>query len=234
MPSLGHVKDNPQEEKRRVKKKMNKKIMAAFVILMFALTIVGFAYAHWSDSIRINGEVRMGSLTFGFSEIILCEDGKMVDGVIVKPEPKEVGSVDCWLAEPETDVHSQKTVYKKLWINITNAYPEYVAQCTYTLDNAGTIPLDVTLYCVPVDPVDTLTYRWEDRVIVGFIDTNANGVRDGEELAVINIWWDPWFGGQIDPCNSKQDTIIIHIKEPAEMCHTYKFEITIHAQQWDP
>jgi len=220
-------------EKRRVMMKMNTKVMAAFAILMVALSVAGYAYAHWSDLIKINGEVQMGSLTFGFSTIVGCEDGKMVDGVIVKPEPKPVGEVTCELAEPETDVHSGKTVYKKLWITITNGYPEYVAQCTYTLDNGGTIPLDVTLYCVPVDPVDTLTYRWEGDVIVGFIDTNGNGVRDADEPAVINIWWDPWFGGQIDPCSSETDTIIIHIKEPAEMCHTYAFEITIHAQQWN-
>jgi len=184
--------------------KMNTKVMAAFAILMVALSVAGYAYAHWSDLIKINGEVQMGSLTFGFSTIVGCEDGKMVDGVIVKPEPKPVGEVTCELAEPETDVHSGKTVYKKLWITITNGYPEYVAQ-----------------------------YRWEGDVIVGFIDTNGNGVRDADEPAVINIWWDPWFGGQIDPCSSETDTIIIHIKEPAEMCHTYAFEITIHAQQWN-
>jgi len=229
------------KERRESDNRMEtKKIMATFAVLMIALSVLGVVYAHWSDLIRINGTVDMGSLTFGFTSIIMCEDGKMVDGQIVKPEPKPVGDVKCELGESEIDPHSGKTVYKKLWITLTNAYPEYVAQCTYTLDNGGTIPLDVTLYCVPLEPVDGLTYRWEDtngdghpETIVGFVDTNGNGERDADEPAVINIWFEPWFGGQIDPCNSKQDTIIIHIKEPAEECHTYRFEITIHAEQWN-
>lgn len=204
---------------------MKTKLMGMFALLVIALSVAGFAYAHWSDEIYINGEVEMGSLTFGFSDILLCEDGKMVDGVIVKPEPKPVGEVACWLEVPETDVHSGKTVWKKLWVNITNAYPEYVAQCTYLLDNGGTIPLDVTMYCVLITTNDGLTYGWEGDMIVA---RNA----DGE--AVINIWFEPFFFGQIDPCNSVEQTIIVHLKEPAEECHTYAFDITIHAEQWDP
>jgi len=204
---------------------MNKKIVGTFALLMIALSIAGFAYAHWSDVIYINGTVDMGSLTFGFTSIIMCEDGKMMpDGTIMKPEPKPVGEVTCRLAEPETDPHSTKTVYKKLWINITNGYPEYVAQCTYTLDNGGTIPLDVTMVCVTIDTGDGLTYGWEDTTIVG---------RDAAGNAVINIWFDPMWPGQIDPCNSFPQTIIIHLKEPALECHTYTFEITIHAEQWN-
>jgi len=235
VPSLGHVKDNPQEEKRRVITKMNKKIMATFAILIIALSIAGVAYAHWSGQLDITGTVKMGELIFGFTTCGSCGDGKMVDGRIVTPEPKDIGSITCELLEPETSVHlpTPKTVYKKLNITITKGYPEYVAWCNFTLDNGGSIPLDVVMYCVPADPVDTLTWRWEGYTVVGFIDTNANGVRDAEEPAVINIWFEPIFFGQIDPCQSMNSRIYIHIKEPAEMCHTYKFEISITAYQWN-
>jgi hypothetical protein len=210
---------------------MKTKAMAMFAVLMIALSVFGFVYAHWSDEIKINGEVHMGSLTFGFTEILLCEDGKMVDDVIVKPEPKEVGDVDCWLEEPETDVHSGKTVWKKLWINITNAYPDYVAQCNYTLDNGGTIPLDVVMYCVyGKDPY--LTYLWYDTDADGLLDTIEG--RNATGATVINIWFEPLFFGQIDPCNSVEQGIVIHLKQPAEECHTYEFEIVITARQWDP
>jgi len=215
---------------------MNKKIVGTFALLMIALSVAGFVYAHWSDVIYINGTVDMGSLTFGFTSIIMCEDGKMMaDGTILKPEPKDVGSVFCELAEPEVDPHvPDKTVYKKLWITITNGYPEYVAQCTYTLDNAGTIPLDVVLYCVPEEPVDTLTWRWYDGATLhGFIDLNGNGSHDPDEPVVINIWFTGFMFGQIDPCKSERSTINIHIKEPAEECHTYRFEIRITASQWN-
>jgi len=204
---------------------------------MIALMAVGFAYAHWSDVIKINGTVQMGELIFGFTTCGPCGDGKMVDGKIVTPEPKDVGKVECKLSVPETSVHLEvpKTVYKLMTITITSGYPEYVAICPFTLDNGGSIPLDVTLYCVPVTPVDTLTWRWEGTppVLVGFIDVDGDGVRDPDEPAVINIWFDPMFFGQIDPCQSKLGKIYIHIKEPAEECHTYAFEISIKAEQWN-
>jgi hypothetical protein len=237
------VPDRSPKKRREGDKEMKTKMFAIFATLMITLTIAGFVYAHWTDEIYINGTVEMGELIFGFTTCGPCEDGKMVDDVIVTPEPKPVGEVTCELSEPETSVHlpEPKTVFKKMTITITSAYPEYVAICPFTLDNGGSIPLDVTLYCVPVEPVDGLTYRWEDTdgdgsldTIVGFIDTNANGMRDDpDEPAVINIWFEPWFGGQIDPCESKPSAIYIHIKEPAEECHTYAFEITIHAEQWN-
>ena len=216
---------------------MRTKLMGAFALLMFALSVAGFAYAHWTDVIYINGTVEMGSLTFGFTKLVLVEDGKMdywknvFDYNVIKPEPKPVGEVTAWLDEEYTDVHSQKTVYKKLWINITNAYPEYVAQVTYTLDNGGTIPLDVHMYCVVISTGDGLTYGWEDTDGDGKNDCIVARNADGE--AVINIWFEPFFFGQIDPCNSVEQTIIIHLKQPAEECHTYKFEIMIHAEQWN-
>jgi hypothetical protein len=124
-------------------------------------------------------------------------------------------------------------VYKKLNITITKAYPEYVAWCNFTLDNGGSIPLDVVWYCVPSNPVDTLTWRWFGSMLEGFIDTNQNGLWDDGEPILVNIWFDPWVGGQIDPCQSINSRIYIHIKEPAEACHTYKFEISITAYQWN-
>jgi hypothetical protein len=220
---------------------MNKKIMATFAILMIALSIAGFAYAHWSDEIKINGKVEMGSLTFGFTTLELVEDGKMdywtsvSDYHVIKPEPKPVGEVEAVLEEPYTDPHSGKEVYKKLGVTITNAYPEYVAQITYTLDNGGTIPLDVYMYCIwPVTDagIEPLDYYWIDSNGDGALDCMVGHNAAGE--AVINIWYEPLFWGQIDPCHSVPQTLIIHIKEPALMCHTYAFELVIHAQQWDP
>jgi hypothetical protein len=208
---------------------------------MFTLTIAGFAYAHWSDSIRINGEVQMGSLTFGFTNITLCEDGKMAywynvrNYSVIKPEPKPVGEVNCELDEAFMDMHTNKTIYKKLWITITNGYPEYTAMCNYTLDNAGTIPLDVYMYCIyPVTGagIERLDYWWEDSDGDGYLDVMVGHDQAGND--VINIWYEPLFFGQIDPCHSVEQKVIIHIKEPALMCHTYAFELVIHARQWDP
>lgn len=227
-------------KKKGVKQEM-KKALALFATLMIALSLAGFVYAHWTDVIYINGEAHMGELIFGFTEQYGSWDGKMVyfnnvfDYEIMYPEPKPVGTVECWLEVPETSVHLPipKTVYKELWINITNAYPEYVAWCNYSLDNGGTIPLDIYNYCVQIDTGDGLTYGWED-------DVNGDGwldlvvARNAAGEAVLNIWFEPMYAGQIDPCNHVDQRVVIHVKEPAEECHTYIFKLFIHAWQWDP
>jgi len=212
-----------------------KKTMATFAVLMVALAVAGFVYAHWSDVLYINGEVKMGSLTFGFTNITGCGEGKMLLNGTVIPEPKPwVCNTTCWLEINETDVHTNKTVYKKMWVIIDNAYPEYLAWCNFTLDNAGTIPLDVTMYCVLVNTTDGLTYNWNDSKIIGYKDLDLSGNWTVGEPVVINIWFYPFFFGQIDPCHETPTSILIHIKEDAEECHTYKFEISIKASQWDP
>jgi len=222
---------------------MKTKTMAIFGTLMIALSLAGLAYAHWSDVIYINGTVEMGELIFGFTEQYGSADGKMrsydftklpLVYDIIYPEPKPVGEVTCWLDVPETSVHLDppKTVYKKMHIEIKNAYPEYVAWCDYSLDNGGTIPLDVVNYCVIVNTGDGLTYGWVD------VDGDGRGdyieAKNAAGEAVINIWFEPFFWGQIDPCNHVDQRIYIHIKEPAEECHTYIFELMIKASQWDP
>jgi len=112
---------------------MKSKAIGMFTILLMALSIVGFAYAHWSESIFINGTVDMGSLTIGFTTVRECTDKD--DGAL-----KDIGEVKCELSDPVTDPHSEKTVYKKLTVTITNGYPGYWAECFFTIDGAGTIP----------------------------------------------------------------------------------------------
>jgi len=236
-------------------KKMNKKIMAAFVILMFALSIAGFVYAHWSDTVQIDGTAEMGSLTFGFTRIVAEWDSEDYEGY---PPEKCVADGECTLSIEETDPHTLKTVYKLLTFTITGAYPQYWAINKFTLDNAGNIPLcieKVTLYLPPgFSAVEVL----EDSMWEIYDD------RTPPQL-VYNIWlykqpldwgytppnWGncpPWefpgpFGdiygvrkltcNQIDPCNELLTEICVDIKQPAEQCHTYTFSIEIEAIQWN-
>jgi len=226
---------------------MKTKVMGMFALLIIALSVVGFAYAHWSDSIFINGKVEMGTFCFGFTTCGPCGDNEAE-----KVPPKEVASMVCGLEEPEVCPakfgYPEKTVYNKLWVNITNGYPEYVGWCNFTLDNGGTIPLDVVNWCVYVTTNDGLRYDWNRSAlpqpyVFAYNDTNINGMHDPDEPVVLNIYFDwlfevwrplPVVPYQIDPCQSKSNKITVHIKEPALPCHTYRFEITIHAVQWNP
>ena len=42
---------------------MNKQILAAFAILLFALSITGYTYSHWTDKVNIHGTLKMAKLT---------------------------------------------------------------------------------------------------------------------------------------------------------------------------
>jgi len=245
---------------------MNTKTMGMFALLIIALSVVGFAYAHWTDLIKINGVVSTGSMTVGFTEIVRewdKEDWLTFYGQ--NPEGKDVGDTFCWLDEPlETDVHTNKTVYKKLWCYVNNSYGDYWGINKFTIDNAGTIPVVISNV--------TLTYNasiLSVRVVIPdmvweFTDINTSKV-------AFNVWlykeppdygpgweiappWDfpaPWpealIGNQIDPqpefvanpwVNMTDSELLtelcVHVKQSAPQCHTWYFDIEIEFVNWDP
>jgi hypothetical protein len=238
--------------------KMKTKVMGMFTLLIIALSVAGFAYAHWSDMVTIDGTAEMGSLTFGFTRIVAewdYENYSWPDN----PE-KHTAEGTCTLSEPEEDPHSLETVYKLLEFNITGAYPQYWAINKFTLDNAGSIPVKIQSVVITLPAgftaVESAGYpgaMWE-----------VYDDRTPEEL-VYNIWlykqpldwgytppdWTlspPWMfpgpfgdvfgvralkGNQIEPLEELLTEVCVDIKQPAEQCHTYTFSIEIEAIQWN-
>ena len=234
-----------------------KKIGLLGLALVLALALTGAGFAHWSDTVKIEGTAEMGSLTFGFTEIVGEWDYEdwLVYYNITAPPPKEVGSGNCTLSVAERDNHTEKTVYKLLTFNVTGAYPQYWAINKFTLVNAGTIPLCVHNVTVTLPAGVTLSQSTE------YPDAMWD-VMDADGKVVYNIWlykepvnygpgWaidPPWeFPGavgtetgvrklvcnQIDPCNALLTEICVDFKQDAEECHTYTFEIEIEAIQWN-
>ena len=234
---------------------MKTKVMGMFALLVIALSVAGFVYAHWSDMVTIEGTAEMGSLTFGFGRIVAEWDS---EDYLDCPENKCAAEGVCNLSMPETDVHTLKTVYKLLTFNITGGYPQYWAINKFTLNNSGTIPVVINNVTIILPngftAVENTTHypgaMWE-------VQNSTTG------LAVYNIWlykepedygagWaldPPWefpggfgsvtgvrnlTGNQIDPCNDVLTEICVDIKqEGAEGCHTYTFSIEIEAIQWN-
>jgi predicted ribosomally synthesized peptide with SipW-like signal peptide len=119
---------------------MNKKIMGTLAILIIALSIAGIVYAHWSDTATIKGTVHMGSVTFGFTDIIGEWDA---EDYYNYPANKRTAKTVCTLSDEYTDVHTDYTVYKTLTFSMVNATPEYWGINKFTLDNGGTIPVKI-------------------------------------------------------------------------------------------
>lgn len=236
-----------------------------FAILMIALSAVGFAYAHWTDMVRINGITNMGSMTVGFTRIVAewdKEDWLTYYGM--NPEGKDVGDTFCWLETPYTDVHTNKTVYKKLWCYVNNSYGDYWGINKFTIDNAGTIPVVISAV--------TITYNASILSVVEIVPGMVWEFTDVETGKVaFNVWlykeppdygpgWEidpPWMfppgyphaliDNQIDPqpdwvAEPWPDMtdpellteLCVHVKQSAPMCHTWYFDIEIEFVNWDP
>jgi hypothetical protein len=207
--------------------KVNKKLIALPLLIAIALSIAGFAYAHWSDEIKINGEIHMGSLTLAFIEIEPPVEYYWKGGVRYPGEPmgKDVATTTSTLEEPITDPHSGKSGWKKLGITITNGYPEYEVHCTFIIDNIGTTPLDIVGFNI-YDPTGTFTWVSTGVGIGYFTDASGKPMVDVE---LVNTFI-PY---QLDPCNKDKMEIDIHLKEDALECHTYQFVVEILYSQWN-
>ena len=207
-----------------------KKVMAMFALLMIALSVAGFAYATWSDSVQIEGTVEMGELIFG----ILDNSVTTWDNEPGLPVPKDVA--DCWavLDDFETSVHHEppETVAHVMYITVDNAYPQYEQWIKFALKNAGTIPvhiIEVTITGYDETDMEVLTY---DPVAGGFVDPVQGLIINFDFYKQATL--DPVEPcQQIDPCTEEWVEIYMDFKEEAEPCHTYTFKIYIEAVQWN-
>jgi len=215
---------------------MNKKFAAIPLLIAIALSVFGFVYAHWSDTVQIEGKVEMGSLTLVFDpdEFLDYIDIEEVTG------DKDIGWAKIYYdpASYVEDVHTGKDGYDVLVFEIHNAYPQYeVHFTTVTVHNIGTIPIHIIGINI-WDPTGVLNWKWvvppPTSPCYGFFwkDFNGNGVYDsGEEI--MNVLIKNFVCEQLDPCESRKGEIDIDFKQPAEECHTYKFKIEIVGIQWN-
>ena len=216
-----------------------KKMMATFAVLMMALSVAGFAYAHWSDMVYIEGTVEMGDFLVGWLDIKECED---ID--LYWPVPKEVATLTCDLQDPETGVHHidpetglPETVYHTLVVTVENAYPQYEAYCKVNLKNAGTIPAHIVDVIMIPGPGLVISDVWFD------INGNPIGWQLDDAttlLPVLNIELYKQLTdlslvcNQIDPCTAEPVDLWFEVKQDGvEECHTYTFSIEIEAIQWN-
>jgi len=221
-----------------------KKIGLLALVLVLALGSLGLGYAHWSDQLYINADVEAGSLTlaFDFVEPPLCAEyyldpatGQLVPGEWMG---KSVGDCDSWFEDDIEDVHTLKKGYRKMWIVVENAYPQYIVHTTFIVHNIGTIPVHIIGFDLS-DVTGELNFEWTTpppaSPAVGFFwkDLNANGVYDGPEEEIINVEVVNFVCIQLDYCESTKGEIDLEFKQPLEECHTYYFEVEIEGVQWN-
>jgi len=240
---------------------MNTKMIAAFIVTLMALSIFGFVYSAWYDSVYINGTVHMGELIVGilsdqecpyrYIEVVETTNGYPEDEPGYGFEPKPwVANTTVTLEDFETSVHHEppQTVAHKMIITVDNAYPQYDVHIKGLLKNAGTIPAKLS-DCIfeGYDEKDDEELRyagqwtWDPNgecwVFDGEIQDNGpdNEWDTEDDLVIINlkvIVFAPE-DTQLEPCHEYQFEIHFDFKQEAEECHTYVFEACFEFIQWN-
>jgi len=237
---------------------MNTKMIAAFIVTLMALSIFGFVYSAWYDSVYINGTVHMGELIVGILSDQECPDRyiEVVETTNGVPEeefypPKSwVANTTVTLEEFETSVHHEppETVAHIMKITVDNAYPQYDAHIMGYLKNAGTIPAKLSdCHFEGYDQKDdedlryTGEWTWDPEnecwVFKGEIWDNgpddAWGTQD--DVVIINLTVIVFAPEdmQLEPCNKYPFEIHFDFKQDAEECHTYTFTACFEFIQWN-
>jgi len=130
------------------------RIMGLFALLIIALSIVGFAYAHWTDTIYIKGSVETGTVAVAWTAKG-CYDNEGTG-----ERPQDIGKFTCEFSEYKKDVHTGKDGYGLLTVTITNAYPSYMVTCNVNLTVIGTLPVHVKAVTVKESDPGKLTFSF--------------------------------------------------------------------------
>jgi len=211
-----------------------KRIGLLCLALVLALGTLGVGYAHWMDTIYIEGQVTTGSLCW---EFVQCS---MVDE-IPPTNPGGDAGVPSYLADytcnngfaGQNYWHLDKNVGwgvqnitdngKTLEVTLNNVYPCYFNSMSFYVNNCGTIPLKV-------DHVVINGQSYNGGVPYVQYDFNNDCAYDFEIQ-----WGDNW-GEQIDPgARSPEFSFWMHVLQPCPQSQldTLTFNITLVAVQWN-
>jgi len=133
----------------------SKKLMAIPVLILLALVLTGYAYAHWEKIITISGSVDTGTLNLVIVSVSDTDNG--IDGeAVYPPDPTKDKDV------ADTTIRIDPYDQQKAIVTITNAYPSYEVWIHITIRNVGTIP--AKLKEIKVTAPDCITVEAWDHI----------------------------------------------------------------------
>lgn len=202
-------------EKKLVK--MKEKTLTLLTLVFMAMSIFGFTYAQWNDVIIVNTTMTFGALNMGFVDPLTWLDNENAE---------DVGTIDCHYEEYVQDVDTGKWSYRKLVTELGNAYPGYEGYCTFTLENVGTLPVEI-IDIVVSDFTNTL--KWVEDA------TNpAKGVLvdTATDKAILNLELTPNpIGERLEPQpytpTTLEVTLVLRLNQDADECYPYSFQVEL-------
>jgi len=244
-------------------RKMGLLVMA----LVMAMGAMGLGYAMWSETLTITGTVNTGEVEASFTGAFTDDDGT-VDNVT-----KDVGDIgdvntvyDAWGEDSSDDPtesaanadRGDKDVAKSTatgsgltgTVTITNGYPCYYTTAYFTIENSGTIPLDVLTveeHCSVKHWTKVGDGSWVERAAsdwyevtpceVKYIDfgtDDGTGTMELDEEADLAVHITGIvIGSQVDPGDTILMDVDIHVEQGAAEEATYTFDERVKLVQWN-
>jgi len=207
-----------------------KKIGLLMLALVMALGALGIGYAKWSDTVTITGNVNSGSVCWTFTDPLTSidpDDPPTIDWTCnpgftnVRRLDKNVGNTTVSFTDPH---HVQVT--------LNNTYPCYYNSISLHEISCGTIPVKLGVvkltYIDPQTqlPVTVSVPHGTEAYIVG-------ADQYGGYSNVIEVLWVDNDGAQFHQGQIAEDSLWIHVLQPAMQGATYSFNITREAIQWN-
>ena len=209
------------------------KVAVVFVVLMVALAGIGVGYAHWSQTLTIEGTVKTGELDWEFSSFLIldpwegpgpppdyhCNDG-FTGSPYLDPDGKNVGWATGVLVDSDGDTDNDT-----LELTLHNVYPCYFNSISVYVHNNGSIPLIIERVII------SSAYETHTLTAIGYVALDL----DGDGLDDIEIQWGNNFGLQLEPCQTPDPEISfwIHVLQAAPQGETLSFTMEIVALQWN-
>ncbi|MEM3696539.1 MAG: hypothetical protein QXQ94_03415 [Candidatus Bathyarchaeia archaeon] len=204
-------------------KKSKTAVPAIAAIALVALAIVGFTYAHWSETLWLNGTVNTGNMCAEFKPPITRTDTGLdwsCGENFTNPDPhqidKDIGSSNAYFMDVNQDGCNDTIV-----IELNHVYPCYYEHMSFWIHNCGTIPWRI--WRVIFNPGNVTLY---DR---GYLNLDLNN----DTKADIEIYWGNNFGDQVDPCSKVDLSFELHILQPIPQNSTLTFTVTIEMVNWN-
>lgn len=194
---------------------MKEKILTLLTLIFIAMSITGFTYAQWNDTIVISNRMTFGHLTLRFVDPL--------DSWDKDDATKDIGKLNCYYTNPDP-----VEGYETLTVAITNAYPGYEAYCNFTLKNVGTLPDHIeNVWITPGIGLE---------VSENYTDVNGNpiGWRLDDAITHETVLYVYIYKDALSlKCNilnggdELQGKITVQVTDNAKQCHTYGFEVEI-------
>lgn len=223
-----------------------KKAIGIFAALLIALAMSGVAFAHWSQTLYIEGTINTGMLCVGLRDTGVNDPGNDpgfdTDLDVQVYYDKDVASITSTNVDPKC-THDGITYFHKEVITITNAYPSYAPGWTTKIANCGTIPVKISGFVLTpaIDDwpcwIELLKWdKFEDGVwvangashpIPGY--TNYGDTCYDELINKLSL-------EQLDPCHTISVYIELHTTQefcPMPMNATWTFDVEVTFTQWN-